>query len=85
MARNQLTRLTKLEAMTDMSEKHLVIPLCCFYSKEDRECDCVSYWTREPRVIKEGMGAFYEEIEKRCVPMPDDAEPADMSEAWDTV
>lgn len=74
MTKNKYNRVAKLEAITDKREKHLVIPLCCFYSTEDRGCKCKPYWTREPKVIKSGVGAFYEDIEAGCQVPPADAE-----------
>ncbi len=75
MTKNKHSRVAKLEDQANIKgERHKVIPHCCFYGPKDRECDCVPYYTHEPRVIKSGIDGFYKEIEAGCQIPPEDAE-----------
>ena len=81
MTKNKHSRVQRLEDKANIKgERRLVIPLCCFYGKEDSKCDCVPYYTREPQVIGKSMNEFYKEVNEPCKPMPEDAEPADWGE-----
>ncbi len=76
MTKNKHNRVTKLEEKSGIKgERRKVIPHCCFYSRKYRECDCVPYWTREPRVIGFSMADLYKEVNSgKCIIPPADAE-----------
>ena len=77
MTKNKYIRIAKLEDATNIKERSLVIPLCCYYGEEDRKCDCKPYYTCTPQVIAKGLDAFYKEVNESCRPMPQDAELAE--------
>ena len=76
MARNQPTRIAKLEdKMGTAGRRRLVIPLHAYYAATDNNCTCRPYYTSTPFVIKKGMDDFYKEANNpSCPTPPDDAE-----------
>ena len=74
MTKNKHSRIAKLEAKANIiGERHKVIPHCSFYHTKERDCECVPYFTRTPRVILSGLGEFYKQVDKCQIP-PADAE-----------
>jgi hypothetical protein len=66
-------RIEKLEAMTDMSGKHLVIPPHSYYHGTIKNCTCRPYFTNIPFVIIPSLSDYYAQGDK-YIPAPSDAE-----------